>query len=155
MSDPQTSRPGLHVDPLPGRRPSTDEVLAAAAEIVAAFAATDGPRYFAGFAADASFVFHAEPARLDDRAAYERLWAEWTASGWHVLTCESTNQLVQPFPGGAVFSHDVATAVDTGDGEDRYTERETIVFRVEGDRLLAVHEHLSPAAPAGPEASVA
>jgi ketosteroid isomerase-like protein len=145
MSDPQASRPGLHVDALPGREPSRDEVLAAADEIVAAFAATDGDRYFAGFAPDSTFLFHTEAARLDDRAAYERLWAEWVASGWRVLTCESTNRLVQPFPGGAVFSHDVATAVDTGDGEDRYRERETIVFRAADGGLLAVHEHLSPA----------
>ncbi|MDR5699647.1 nuclear transport factor 2 family protein [Agromyces aerolatus] len=155
MSDPQTSRPGLHVDPLPGREPTRDEVLAAAAEVVAAFAATDGDRYFAGFAPDATFVFHAEPARLDDRAAYERLWAGWVEGGWRVLSCESTNRLVQTFPGGAVFSHDVATAVDTGDGEDRDRERETIVFRADGDGLIAIHEHLSPApaeASAAPDA---
>ncbi|MFD5864437.1 YybH family protein [Agromyces sp. NPDC127015] len=135
------------------REPSRDEVLAAADAIVDAFAATDGPRYFAGFAPDASFMFHTEPARLDDRAAYEALWAEWTAGGWHVLACESANRLVQTHPGGAVFSHDVATRVDTGDGEDAYRERETIVFRVEGDALLAVHEHLSPLPGAGAEAS--
>lgn len=145
MSDPQASRPGLHVDPLPGREPGTDEVLAAAADIVAAFAATDGERYFAGFAPTATFVFHAEPERLGDRGAYERLWAGWVEGGWRVLTCDSTNQLVQTFPGGAVFTHDVATAVDTGDGEDRYRERETIVFRTDGDGLIAIHEHLSPA----------
>lgn len=126
------------------REPAHHEVLAAADAIVDAFAATDGPRYFAGFAPDASFMFHTEPARLDDRAAYEALWAEWTAGGWHVLSCESTNRLVQAYPGGAVFSHDVATRVHTGDGEDAYRERETIVFRVDGDALLAVHEHLSP-----------
>lgn len=145
MSDPQASRPGLHVDALPGREPGTDEVLAAAAEIVAAFAATDGDRYFAGFAPEATFVFHAEPERLGDRAAYERLWASWVESGWRVLSCDSTNALVQTFPGGAVFTHDVATRVDAGDGEDAYRERETIVFRAQGDGLVAIHEHLSPA----------
>jgi ketosteroid isomerase-like protein len=149
MTDPHTSRPGLHVDPSPGRVPAEAEVLAAADEIVTAFAATDGERYFAGFAPEATFVFHAEPARLDERAAYERLWAEWVASGWHVLTCDSANRLVQAFPGGAVFTHDVATRVDTGDGEDAYRERETIVFRPEGHGLVAVHEHLSPAPAAG------
>lgn len=154
MSDPQASRPGLHVSALPGREPHDAEVLSAAAEIVAAFAATDGERYFAGFAPAATFVFHTEPDRLPDRAAYERLWATWVESGWHVLSCESTNRLVQTFPGGAVFTHDVATAVDTGDGEDAYRERETIVFRTEGDGLVAIHEHLSPApAEASAEAS--
>ncbi|HEY1104947.1 MAG TPA: nuclear transport factor 2 family protein [Agromyces sp.] len=135
------------------REPTVDEVLAAADAIVDAFAATDGPRYFAGFAADASFMFHTEAARLDDRAAYEALWAEWTAGGWRVLSCESSNRLVQTYPGGAVFSHDVATRVDTGDGEDAYAERETIVFRVDGDGLLAVHEHLSPMPGADADAS--
>jgi ketosteroid isomerase-like protein len=126
------------------REPDEQEVLAAAAEIVDAFAATDGDRYFAGFAPDATFVFHTEPARLDDRAAYERLWAEWIGSGWRVTSCTSSNRHVQTFPGGAVFAHDVDTSVETGDGPDAYRERETIVFRADGDRLVAVHEHLSP-----------
>lgn len=127
------------------RTPSVEEVEAAASQIVDAFAATDGARYFATFAPDATFVFHTEPARLDDRAAYERLWDEWVASGWRVVSCESTNRHVQPLPGGAVFTHSVATTVETGDGRESYRERETIVFRTDatGD-LIAVHEHLSP-----------
>lgn len=126
------------------REPDAQEVRAAAAEIVDAFAATDGDRYFAGFAPEASFVFHTEAERLDDRAAYERLWREWVDGGWRVRSCTSSNQHVQTFPGGAVFAHDVDTTVDTGDGEDAYRERETVVFRADGDRLVAVHEHLSP-----------
>ncbi|MFK4730553.1 nuclear transport factor 2 family protein [Agromyces mediolanus] len=127
------------------RTPSAEEALAAADAIIDAFAATDGERYFAGFAPDASFLFHTEAARLDDRAAYEALWQGWVAGGWRVLECRSSGRLVQTFPGGAVFSHDVATRVDTGEGEDAYRERETIVFRVDAEGLLAVHEHLSPA----------
>jgi len=127
------------------RTPSTEEVLAAADAIVDAFAATDGERYFAVFAPEASFLFHTEAARLDDRAAYEALWQSWVEGGWRVLDCRSTARLVQAYPGGAVFSHDVATRVDTGEGEDAYRERETIVFRVDGEQLLAVHEHLSAA----------
>lgn len=127
------------------RTPSTEEVLAAADAIIDAFAATDGERYFAGFAPEASFLFHTESARLDDRAAYEALWQGWVEGGWRVLDCRSTARLVQSYPGGAIFSHDVATRVDTGEGEDAYRERETIVFRVDGEQLLAVHEHLSPA----------
>jgi ketosteroid isomerase-like protein len=127
------------------RTPTVDEVEAAASAIVEAFAATDGPRYFATFAPDATFVFHTEPARLDDRAAYERLWAEWVASGWRVASCASSERRVQPFPGGAVFTHSVETAVETPDGPDAYRERETIVFRTDPTRgLVAVHEHLSP-----------
>jgi ketosteroid isomerase-like protein len=124
--------------------PSRDQVEAAASAIVDAFAATDGDRYFAAFAPDASFVFHSEPSRLDDRAAYERLWAEWVEGGWRVVSCTSSDRHVQSYPGGAVFTHSVDTSVETPDGGESYRERETIVFRVDGDGLSAVHEHLSP-----------
>ena len=129
--------------------PSEADVLAAAASIVDAYAATDGDRYFGTFAPEATFVFHTEPERLADRATYERIWADWIASGWSVVSCVSSDQLAQPFPGGAVFSHTVDTTVDTGQGTESYRERETIVFRLDdasdaGSRLVAVHEHLSP-----------
>ena len=94
--------------------PSEAQVLAAADAIVAAFAATDTAAYFAGFAPEATFIFHPEAARL-----------------------------VQAFPGGAVFSHTVATSVETPEGGDSYVERESIIFRNEGDALIAIHEHLS------------
>jgi ketosteroid isomerase-like protein len=135
------------------RTPSVEEVEAAASAIVDAFAATDGARYFATFAPDATFVFHTEASRLDDRGAYERLWDEWVASGWRVVSCASSDRRVQPFPGGAVFTHSVETAVETPDGPDSYRERETIVFRTDSNRgLVAVHEHLSPM-PAAPDAA--
>ena len=151
--------------------PDREAVLAAASEIVEAFAATDGDRYFAAFAPEASFVFHSEPERLGDRAAYEQFWAGWLEGGWRVVSCTSSDPLVQTFPGGAVFSHSVATTVETGEGTDSYRERETIVFRVEeprahfsvddsgratdaaAPRLIAVHEHLSPMPDTAPEAS--
>ena len=126
------------------RSPTESEVLEAADAIVAAFAATDTDAYFAGFAPDASFVFHPEAARLDSRAEYEALWAEWLASGWRVTACSSTDRLVQVFLGGAVFSHTVATSIDSVDGPDSYVERESIIFRVADQGLLAIHEHLSP-----------
>lgn len=128
------------------RTPDAAEVEAAAAAIVDAFASTDGERYFAAFADDASFVFHTEPTRLDSRAAYERLWSTWVESGWRVVSCASSEPLVQPMPGGAVFSHTVDTTVETAEGRESYRERESIVFAVDGDRLVAVHEHLSPLA---------
>ena len=124
--------------------PNREDVLAAASDIVDAFAATDGERYFAAFAPDASFLFHTEPERLADRAAYERLWASWVDGGWRVVSCTSSDPLVQTFPGGAVFTHSVDTTVDTGEGTESYRERETIVFRADADGLVAVHEHLSP-----------
>lgn len=124
--------------------PDPAAVEAAASAIVDAFAATDTGRYFAGFAPDATFLFHTEPRRLEDRAAYERLWAEWIASGWQVTSCTSTDRRIQVFDGGAVFSHTVDTSVQTADGPESYRERETIVFAADGDGLVAVHEHLSP-----------
>ncbi|WP_166876390.1 MULTISPECIES: nuclear transport factor 2 family protein [unclassified Salinibacterium] len=124
--------------------PNEQDVLDAAAAIVDAFSANDGERYFSLFAPDATFVFHTEQARLDDRAAYERLWRDWVASGWRVTSCSSSAQRVQLLPGGAVFSHSVSTSVDTPDGPDSYQERETIVFRSEPNGLIAIHEHLSP-----------
>lgn len=127
--------------------PTHEDVTEAADNIIAAFAATDTDRYFAGFSEDASFVFHPEPARLNSRAEYETLWNGWIAEGWHVVKCDSSQRLIQTFPGGAVFSHTVDTTVATPDGEESYTERETIVFRFEGTELVAIHEHLS--APTG------
>lgn len=124
--------------------PTESQVLAAADAIIDAFRTTDTDTYFAGFSVDASFVFHPEPARLNSRAEYEALWAGWVESGWRVTACASSDRLVQVFPGGAVFSHTVATGIDSADGPDSYVERESIIFRVEeGDRLVAVHEHLS------------
>ncbi len=124
--------------------PDPAAVEAAAAAIVDAFGANDGDRYFDGFAPEATFVFHTEPRRLENRAEYERLWDEWVESGWRVTSCSSSDRRVQVFDGGAVFSHTVDTSVETADGPESYRERETIVFTADGDRLLAVHEHLSP-----------
>jgi ketosteroid isomerase-like protein len=124
--------------------PDPNAVADAAAAIVDAFAATDTARYFDAFAPDATFVFHTEPARLDSRAAYEHLWAQWLESGWSVLSCASSDSRVQVFDGGGIFTHTVDTTVHTADGDESYRERETIVFTLHGDRLIAVHEHLSP-----------
>ncbi|MGO3023916.1 MAG: YybH family protein [Brevibacterium sp.] len=124
--------------------PSEFDVLTAASAIVDAFAATDTQWYFSRFAEDASFVFHPEARRLNTRAEYEREWASWLADGWSVAACASSNQLVQTFPGGAVFSHTVDTTVNTAGGRESYRERESIVFRRLGDgELIAIHEHLS------------
>jgi len=129
--------------------PTERDVLDAAAHIVDAFAATNTKEYFAGFAPEASFIFHPEATRLDDRAIYEKLWDSWLAEGWQVTDCKSSDQLVQVFAGGAVFSHTVATSIRSGlDPEnystDSYVERESIIFRREADgSLIAIHEHLS------------
>lgn len=122
------------------------EVLAAADHLVAAFAATDTDAYFACFAPEASFVFHPEAERFDDRATYERVWAGWLADGWRVVSCESTERLVQVYGDTGILSHRVRTEVEVGGERTTTEERETIVFvRSDSGELLAVHEHLSPA----------
>jgi ketosteroid isomerase-like protein len=124
---------------------TSDRVLTATDDLVAAFAATDTAAYFGGFSPDATFVFHPEPTRLNDRAAYEALWASWLADGWRVVSCVSSDRLVQTYGHVAVLSHTVDT-VTSVDGEHTSSrERETIVFVLDGDRVVAVHEHLSTA----------
>jgi ketosteroid isomerase-like protein len=62
-----------------------------------------------------------------------------------VRGCESSDQHVQVHEGLAVFTHIVRTTVCTRAGQTVLQERETIVFRrADGDRWLAVHEHLFP-----------
>jgi ketosteroid isomerase-like protein len=125
-----------------------EQVQQATDRLVAAFAATDTDAYFACFADSATFVFHPEPHRLGDRAAYEALWAEWVASGWRVEECVSTDRLVQVHGDTAVLSHSVRTTTSVGGERTTVFERESIVFVRDGDDLVAVHEHLSPAQPA-------
>lgn len=111
---------------------------------MAAFAATDTDAYFGCFSPEASFVFHSEPDRLSDRAAYERLWEDWLSEGWRVISCASTNAVVHLCGEAAVFVHDVRTSTMTGGAVETTSERETIVFRRAADgAVTAVHEHLS------------
>ena len=121
-----------------------DQVMAASDQLVAAFAETDTDAYFDCFSPEATFIFHPEPARLDDRAAYENLWASWLADGWRVVSCESTDRLVQIYGDTAVFSHTVHTVTSVGGEQTWSRERESIVYVLDGDRVIAVHEHLSP-----------
>lgn len=127
---------------------TSDRVITATDELVAAFAATDTATYFACFSPDATFVFHPELTRLDDRAAYETVWASWLDDGWRVESCTSTDRLVQVFGDTAVLSHTVVTTTSVAGEQTTSRERESIVFVLfrspEGDRILAVHEHLSP-----------
>lgn len=129
----------------------SQQVLDAAAALVAAFGAHDTEAYFGSFDPDATFIFHTADEPLRSRAAYEALWATWEQeSGFHVVSCVSTDQHVQLVGDElAVFTHRVRTVVRTSDGEEAVDERETIVFRGDGQgRWRAVHEHLSPAPPA-------
>ena len=123
---------------------TTDAVLAAADRLVEAFAATDTESYFACFDRSATFVFHTEDARLDDRAAYRSLWDGWVGSGWRVEECESSDRLVQLLGECAVLTHLVRTVTSVDGERSTVLERESIVFALLDGEIRAVHEHLSP-----------
>ncbi|MFP5290021.1 MAG: nuclear transport factor 2 family protein [Actinomycetes bacterium] len=122
-------------------------VLAAADAIVDDFAHHRTEAYFAGFAEDASFVFHTADRRLDSRAEYEALWAQWEREdGFRVHACRSSDRRVQLLGDTAIFTHSVDSRIELGGQVDDVTERETIVFARRDGRWVAVHEHLSPRA---------
>jgi len=125
---------------------TTEEVLAAAGQLVEAFGRHDTAAYFDCFAPEATFIFYTTPARLASRAEYEQLWADWEREDdFRVLSCVSAGQVVQALGDAAIFSHDVTTVLRTRAGEQAVRERESIVFRRRRDgSWAAVHEHLSP-----------
>lgn len=125
---------------------AADEVLAAAARIVDDFGHHRTSEYFAGFAPDATFVFHTHTERLNSRAEYESLWATWESDdGFRVHGCRSSNQRVQMLgDSAAVFTHSVESDIEFGGDVSTVRERETIVFERLDGRWMAVHEHLSP-----------
>lgn len=121
-----------------------DEVLKAAADLVAAFSSHNTNAYFAAFDENASFVFHNLDRRLLSRGEYEAVWAEWEQDGFKVLGCQSSAQHVQIISDNvAVFTHTVRTQLADGDGSIESGERETIVFHRVNDAWLGIHEHLS------------
>lgn len=124
----------------------TTDVLTAAAAIVDDFGHHRTAEYFAGFAPDATFMFYTHTERLNSRAEYEKLWAEWeTNDGFRVHGCRSSNQKVQILgDSAAVFTHLVESDVEFAGEVSTITERETIVFEKRSGTWLAVHEHLSP-----------
>lgn len=122
-----------------------ENVLNAAAVLVAAFARNDREAYFAAFSRDASFVFYTLPQPLLSRDAYQVLWDQWRAEdGFEVLACTSSNAFVSLQGDVALFIHDVVTELRM-QGEQHFSqERETIVFRRQQQgHWLACHEHLS------------
>jgi uncharacterized protein (TIGR02246 family) len=130
-------------------RETARAVAGVAADLVEAFGSGDVDAYFGFFDPDATFVFHGTGRRLGSRQQYRDEWTSWEVQdGFRVRSCRSSDQLVQDLGDVAVFSHSVETRISTTAGEETLQERETIVFRRDGDRWLAVHEHLSPAPPA-------
>lgn len=123
----------------------TQEIAAAAAEIVEAFRANDEERYFAGFAAECSFAFHTDEQILLGREQWRAAWRQLVDDGWRVVDCRSLVTHVQPLGADAgVFLHELETTSEQGGRRETYRERETIVFERRDGRLTAVHEHLSP-----------
>ena len=122
--------------------------MQAAVDVIEAFGAHDTARYFDAFAPEATFLFHAEPALITSRAAYETLWEQWERDGFRVLSCRSVDpRLDLVTEDVAVFTHSVRTRLAGVDDEQR--ERETIVLHRQADgRWLGVHEHLSLDSPA-------
>ena len=72
------------------------------------------------------------------------MWASWLDDGWRVESCASSDRLVQTFGDTAVLSHTVETTTSVAGELTTSRERESIVFVLDGERVLAVHEHLSP-----------
>ena len=121
------------------------DVLAAADSIINDFGHHRTAEYFAGFAPEASFMFHTAERRLDSRADYEALWSSWEADdGFRVHSCESSDRRVQLFGDVAIFTHSVKSQIEFGGVIDEVNERETIVFQKNDGGWLAIHEHLSP-----------
>ena len=101
--------------------------------------------YFDCFTKDASFLFYNHKDRLTSRSDYETLFESWRREvNFEVLSCRSTNQMVQILGDTAIFLHDVTTKISISDEISTVFERESIVFQRQGDgRWLACHEHLS------------
>jgi hypothetical protein len=53
--------------------------------------------------------------------------------------------MVQIYGDTAIFTHTVDTVTSVGEDHTTIHERETIVFVLDGDRVVAVHEHISTA----------
>lgn len=126
---------------------SVEKVRNAANVLVEHFGAGRVKEYFSCFSPDADFIFYTHAERLPSRAAYEALWKSWEIDfGFKVNSCKSSNQAIKILKNNvALFTHDVTTSITNNDGTETLKERETIVFSLEGDRWIAIHEHLSPA----------
>jgi hypothetical protein len=117
----------------------------AAEHLIDAFRRFDKAAYFACFDPSASFIFYNSPTTFYDRASYEEAWDEWTAEGWSVIECRSTNGRVRMLNADiALFSHEVETTLFPVESPTVLHERESIIFARSDTGWLAVHEHLSP-----------
>ena len=127
---------------------SVENVRTAANMLIDHFGSGRVKEYFACFASDADFIFYTHPERLVSRSAYEELWKSWEKDfGFKVNSCLSANQSIRIIDNNvAIFTHDVTTSITNNDGTETLNERETIIFKLQGEKWIAIHEHLSPAA---------
>ena len=123
-----------------------NEVMEAAAEVVAAFGSHDTEKYFRCFSPEASFLFYSSNRRLNSRQEYEEEWKSWEKDGFKVHSCLSSDAKVTLYAESrvAIFTHSVRTDLTMGGQRMTNSERETIVFEHVGRSWLAIHEHLSP-----------
>lgn len=126
---------------------SVEKVRNAANVLVEHFGAGRIKEYFSCFSPDADFIFYTHAERLPSRAAYEALWKSWEMDfDFKVNSCKSSNQAIKILRNNvAIFTHDVTTCITNNNGTETLKERETIVFSLEDDCWIAIHEHLSPA----------
>jgi ketosteroid isomerase-like protein len=123
----------------------TQQVRNAANDLIGHFGSGRIDQYFNCFSPQADFIFYTHPQRLTSRSAYQELWQQWEKEfNFKVHSCTSANQLIRIVNNIAIFTHDVTTAISNNDGKQVLYERETIIFINEGDRWIAIHEHLSP-----------
>jgi ketosteroid isomerase-like protein len=118
------------------------EIERAAVALVDAYRRNDEAAYFGFFAPDATFVFHTYPRVIEGAESYRSIWRQWIADGWKVLDCVSEDRRIKAIGDTAILVHRVRTRALTAGEEAVFEEVETIVFRRDGQRWLAVHEHL-------------
>jgi hypothetical protein len=123
------------------------QVRAAANDLIGHFGSGRIDQYFKSFSSQADFIFYTHPQRLTSLSAYQELWKQWEQEfNFEVHSCSSNNQSIRVINNIAIFTHDVTTSISNNDGPQVLHERETIIFSNEGNRWIAIHEHLSPAA---------
>jgi ketosteroid isomerase-like protein len=120
------------------------EAQAVVDAIISDFGHNRVDEYFTHFAPDATFIFHTSPVRLESRAEYEALWAEWVReSSFAVLSCISTDRKLSLYRDIAIFTHSVSTVVSIDGATETQLERESIILELRDGHWLCIHEHLS------------
>jgi uncharacterized protein (TIGR02246 family) len=111
--------------------------------LMSAFVGGDTDAYFDCFHDDASFIFPGEPS-LESLAEYRSAWARWEQEGLRFTDVVADDVRIRVTGDTAVVTHRMQTTTIAGETTTVERERETIVFSKQGDRWLAVHEHMSP-----------